>query len=291
MAGDGWHMSERSVVITGVSTGIGLGTARVLVRAGFQVFGSVRRAADGARVREELGARFTPLQLDVTDAAALRAAARQVEAALGSATLAGLVNNAGVALPGPLLHQPVGEVEEQLRVNVLGPLLAIQAFAPLLGVDRTRGGPPGRIVNVGSVAGRMAAPFLGGYAASKHALEGMSESLRCELMPWGIEVLVVAPGAVVTPIWKKGASDPDRYAATDYAEALRRFLRHALREGKNGLTAEAIGEVVREALTAARPRLRYAPVPDKLRNWTLPRLLPRRLVDRYIARGLGLSRR
>jgi NAD(P)-dependent dehydrogenase (short-subunit alcohol dehydrogenase family) len=137
----------------------------------------------------------------------------------------------------------------------------------------------------------MAAPFLGGYAASKHALEGLSESLRRELMPWGIEVVVVAPGAVATPIWDKGVAGAERYAATDYAEPLRRFGRYALREGKNGLPAEAIGEVIREALTASRPRLRYAPVPDKLRNWTLPRLLPRRLVDGFIARGLGLSRR
>jgi NAD(P)-dependent dehydrogenase (short-subunit alcohol dehydrogenase family) len=284
-------MRERGVVITGVSTGIGLGAAQVLVRAGFQVFGSVRRAEDGARVQGELGARFTPLHLDVTDPAALRAAARQVEEALGGATLAGLVNNAGVALPGPLLHQPPEELEEQLRVNVLGPLLAVQAFAPLLGVDRTRSGPPGRIVNIGSVAGKMAAPFLGGYAASKHALEGMSESLRRELMPWGIEVVVVAPGAVATPIWGKGAAGAERYADTDYAEALQRFGRYALRVGRNGLPVEAIGEVVREALTAPRPRLRYAPVPGKLRNWTLPRLLPRRVLDGYIARGLGLSRR
>ena len=281
-----------AVVVTGVSTGIGLATARVLAAHGVHVFGSVRRFADGDRLRAELGERFTPLLFDVTDVAAINAAVPIVAERLGGATLFGLVNNAGIAVGGPLIHQPLDEVRRHLEVNTVGALATVQAFAPLLGTDRVRTGKPGRIINVSSVAGRISAPFLGAYAASKRALEGMSHSLRRELVLYGIDVIIINPGSVATPIWDKAEStDAARYAATDYAPFLQRFLQSALRSGRAGLPAEAVGEAVWTALTARRPRTFYPVVRRRLMNWIIPLALPARVIDRLIAKRLGVRTR
>ena len=279
---------EQSVVVTGVSTGIGLATARVLAQRGVHVFGSVRKLADAERLRAELRDRFTPLVFDVTDVAAIRAAVPVVADRLGGETLMGLVNNSGIAVGGPLLYQPLEEVRHHLEVNVLGAVATVQAFAPVLGADRSRRGKPGRIVNISSVAGRISAPFLGAYAASKRALEGMSHSLRRELLMYGIDVIIVNPGSVVTPIWDKAEkNEPSRYAGTDYEPFLRRFLEAALRSGRSGLPPEAVGEVVWTALTARRPRTFYPVVRHRLLNWTIPLALPARVIDRLIAKRLS----
>jgi NAD(P)-dependent dehydrogenase (short-subunit alcohol dehydrogenase family) len=145
--------------------------------------------------------------MDVTDKQAVEQAAARVSAGLGSATLTGLVNNAGVAVPGALLHLPLEEYRRQLEVNLVPQLSVTQTFAPLLGADTKRKGQPGRIVNISSTAGKIGLPFLGAYVASKHALEGMSESLRRELMIYGIDVIVIVPGSVVTAIWDKGEAE------------------------------------------------------------------------------------
>jgi NAD(P)-dependent dehydrogenase (short-subunit alcohol dehydrogenase family) len=274
-----------------VSTGIGLATARVLASHGVHVFGSVRKPADADRVRAELRDRFTPLLFDVTDIEAVRAAVPVVAERLGDETLFGLVNNAGIAVGGPLIHQPLDEVRRHLEVNTIGALATVQAFAPLLGTDRARRGKPGRIINISSVAGRISAPFLGAYAASKRGLEGMSHSLRRELLLYGIDVIIVNPGSVVTPIWDKAeTNDPSRYAGTDYEPLLQRFLQRALRSGRSGLPAEAVGEVVWTALTARRPRTFYPVVRRRLLNWTIPLALPARIIDRLIAKRLGSRR-
>ena len=193
----------QSVVVTGVSTGIGWGIAKVMTAKGFRVFGSVRKQADADRLKAELGERFSPLIFDVTDEAAVARGAAEVGAALDGERLWGLVNNAGIAVAGPLLESTADEFRQQLEVNLVAPMMVIKAFAPLLGTDRARTGPPGRIVNISSVGGRFAAPFVGLYAASKHGLEGLSQSLRRELMLFGIDVIIVAPGSVATPIWDK----------------------------------------------------------------------------------------
>ena len=277
-----------SVVVTGVSTGIGRAVAEVFTRRGWRVFGSVRKPEDGNRLHRELG--MTPLVFDVADEKAIRAAAGDVRRWLGNATLGGVVNNAGVAVAGPLVLQPTSEFTRQLETNLLGPFLVTKAFAPLLGTDRSRTGRPGRIVNIGSVAGKIAAPFLGAYAASKHGLEGMSESLRRELMPYGIDVIVVAPGSVVTPIWDKAeAADLAPYRGSDYVDAMQTFGSYMIRVGRKGLAASDIGEVVFRAMTSPKPRVRYAVVRNALRDWVLPRLLPKRMVDRAIARATGLG--
>jgi NAD(P)-dependent dehydrogenase (short-subunit alcohol dehydrogenase family) len=284
------HMSTRSVVVTGASTGIGLGTARVLVKQGVRVFGSVRKAADAERVRAELGDLFVPLTFDVTDEAAVRRAAAEVGGRLEGSTLFGLVNNAGVALSGPALDQPVAEFRQQLEVNVVGPFIVTQAFLPLLGADRGRAGKPGRIVNVSSVGGKMGPPFLGAYVASKHALEGWSESLRRELMLFGIDVVIIGPGTVSTPIWDKAEkADVSRYEKSAYRQAVMSFQKYMVEGGRTkGYPPERIGEVIWTALTTSRPRVRYAVVPGRFANWTLPTLLPSRMVDGMIGKMLGL---
>jgi len=281
---------HRTVVVTGVSTGIGYAIARVLVDHGVHVFGSVRRAEDGQRIRDELGDRFAPLVFDVTDPTAIQESVPAVAYALGGAKLFGLVNNAGIAVGGPLIYQPLEEVRRHLEVNTLGVLAVTQAFSPLVGTDRTRTGKPGRIINISSVAGRISAPFLGAYAASKRALEGMSHSLRRELMLFGIDVIIINPGSVVTPIWDKAErTDASRYSATEYWPALQRFLSSALRSGRAGLPAERVGEVVWKALTSASPRTSYPVVGRRFRNWTIPLALPARIIDRLIAKRLGVD--
>jgi NAD(P)-dependent dehydrogenase (short-subunit alcohol dehydrogenase family) len=281
---------KRSVVVTGVSTGIGWAIAKVLTGRGFRVFGSVRKQSDADRLTNELGPEFYPLIMDVTDRDAVERAAKEVERQLGSATLAGLVNNAGIAVPGPLLYLPLEDFRHQIEVNLVGPVSVTQAFAPLLGVDSKRPGAKGRVVNISSTGGKFGVPFLGAYVASKHGLEGLSDVLRRELLLFGIDVIVVGPGSVVTAMWDKGeAVDVSVYDGTPYRDVLERFRKFFIEEGRKGLAAEVLGEAVYRALTVRRPKVRYAVVPQKLKNWTLPRLLPKRLVDRLIGRQLGLN--
>ena len=280
---------KRSVVVTGASTGIGYAIARVLGSRGMQVFGGVRKQADADRLQKELGAGFTPLLMDVTDEPAVQAAAAQVSERLGNRTLFGLVNNAGIAGGGPLLHQPIDEFRRIIEVNLVGPFTVTKAFGPLLGADRSRAGAPGRVVQISSVAGKLGFPFLGSYAASKFGLEGMSEGLRRELLLYGIDVIVVGPGTVKTPIFEKAQEmDIAQYDATDYGPMVRAFVEFFLEESKKGLEPERIGEVVYTALTVRRPRLRYAVVPQPFKNWILPRLLPGRMLDRVIGKQAGL---
>lgn len=278
----------RSVVVTGASTGIGWAIAKFLVGRGYCVFGSVRKQADADRLKGELGANFTPLLFDVTDEAAVLAAARQVREALGGETLAGLVNNAGIAVAGPVLELSADEFRRQMDINVIGPVIATQAFGPLLGADPSLKGPKGRIVMISSVAGKNGNPLSAPYCASKHAIEGLSESLRRELMLFGIDVIIVAPGAVKTPIWSKAEQiDLSVYQNSPYLPALNKVMAFMMKLGETGLPAERIAEVVFEALTAAKPRVRYQISPDRMRHFMMA-TLPKRAVDRIIAKRLGL---
>jgi NAD(P)-dependent dehydrogenase (short-subunit alcohol dehydrogenase family) len=278
----------RSIVITGTSTGIGWGAAKVLIGQNFRVFGSVRRREDAERLAAELGPNFTPLVFDVTDEAAVYAAAAQVRNSLAGTTLAGLVNNAGISVPGPLLELPIEDFRRQFEVNLIGVVTVTQAFAPLLGTDRQLQGQPGRIVNISSVGGRTATPFLAAYNASKFALEGLSESLRRELLLFGIDVIVVGPGAVVTAIWDKAEKiDLSPYLATPYGPALQKLRDYMLGLGKKGLPPEQLGSVIAQALTAPHPKTRYEITPQPFQDF-LGRTLPKRWLDRLIGRQLGL---
>ena len=281
-----------AAVVTGASTGIGHACTTRLVAEGWQVFAGVRKPEDGERLREELGGRVTPLIMDVTDAASLNTAADRVRQALDGQTLKGLVNNAGIAVAGPMLDLDVEDFQRQMDVNVTGVVRATQAFGPLLGVDEDLDGGPGRIVMMSSVAGEMGAPFLGPYAASKHAVEGISKSLRRELMLYGIEVVVIGPGAVATPIWDKAQDiDPEPYRETRFYEAMIRIRDWMTKNGPEGFPPSKIADRVFKALTQDKPRFRYAIVPQRLTNWSLQKMLPGRMVNNMVAKRVGLERK
>jgi NAD(P)-dependent dehydrogenase (short-subunit alcohol dehydrogenase family) len=278
----------KSVVITGVSSGIGLGAARVLVGEGYRVFGSVRRQVDAERVRQELGEAFTPLLFDVTDTGAVKAAGDQVREALAGESLFGLVNNAGVAVAGPLLQLPLDELRRQLEVNLVGVMACVQIFAPLLFETVKAPEMPGRIVNITSVGGRNGMPFIGPYAASKFGLEGLSESLRREMMMFGVEVVVIAPGFVATEMTVKGAeTDLTPYAGTPYAGPMERLRAFMTPGSRDALSPEQLGRAILHALTTPRPRVRYTVTRDRLQQFMID-TLPKRMVDGMIASRLGL---
>lgn len=282
----------RSVVVTGVSTGIGWGILKVLIQGGYRVFGSVRKTQDAERLTRELGAAFVPLIFDITDEASVQTAAQQVREQLNGETLFGLVNNAGIAVPAPLMHQPIKEFRHQMEVNLIGQLIVTQAFLPLLGTDHSLKGNPGRVINMSSVSGTGGYPFLGGYAASKFALEGFSESLRRELMLYGIDVIIIGPGSVATPIWDKAEQlDISIYNDTEYAEAIQRIYKYMIEDGRKGYPPEKVGEIVLQALTTPKPHVRYAVVPGNFIRRFIQRLLPKRVIDRIIARNLGFQQK
>jgi NAD(P)-dependent dehydrogenase (short-subunit alcohol dehydrogenase family) len=281
-------MIMQSVVITGASTGIGHATAKLLLDRGFRVFGSVRKQADADRLKSEFGVNFIPLLFDVTDEAAVLSAAREVRAALGGETLAGLVNNAGIAVAGPVLELAADEFRRQMEVNVIGPVIATQAFGPLLGSDPALKGPKGRIVMISSVAGKSGNPLMSAYSASKHAIEGLSEALRREMMLFGIDVIIVAPGAVKTPIWSKADEvDISPYRNSPFFPALGRIRQFMMHLGEIGLPPEKIAQAIVDALTLGNPKVRYSITPDPMRHWVTA-ILPKRMVDRIIAKRLGL---
>ena len=284
--------SFKDVVITGVSTGIGRETTRLFLSNGYRVFGSVRKQTDADRLQKEMGDRYVPLIMDVTDADAIQRATEKVEAMLGSNRLAGLVNNAGIVVSGPLLYLRPSEFRRQLEANMVGPLMMTQAFAPLLGADVKKTGPAGRIVNISSTVAKVVPPFLGAYAASKWGLEGMSEALRRELMLFGIDLVIIEPGAVNTAMYDKGETeDLSEFKTTPYWGAIENFQKYIVAEGRKGLPHERLAKAVYVALTAAKPKTRYAVVPQRLKNWTLPRLLPDRVVDKAIAKQMGFVKK
>ena len=280
----------KTVVITGASTGIGRSTAEYLAAKGWQVFAGVRKEKDGAALT---GAddRIKPILLDVTKPEQVDAAVETGRAALGGQKLTGLINNAGIANMGPLAVQPLDQFKAHFDVNVFGLLRASQAFAPLLGMDESLAGKPGRIINITSVGGRLASPFLGAYTATKHAVESMTDSLRRELVIFGIDAIAVGPGAVKTPIWDKAesANSTNPYSNSPWAKPIDVFSETLLEGGRTGLPPELIAKTIETALTVRKPKARYAPVPNKLTNFTLPMLLPKRVVDGFFWKRFGMQ--
>jgi NAD(P)-dependent dehydrogenase (short-subunit alcohol dehydrogenase family) len=277
---------KKIVLLTGTSTGIGYDAARELIANGCHVFGSVRSIADGERVRQALGDAFIPLVFDVTDSDAIAAAVAKVEAIVGAHGLAGLVNNAGIAPLGPLMHAPIGEFQQLLDINVTGVLRVTQAFLPLLGAKRGCTHAPGRIVNISSTAGSLVTPMGGAYSASKFALEAMTDALRRELSIYGIQVSAVEPGPIRTPIWEKvGQSGVfSRYDATDFAAPMAAIGELADLGAKQGKPAETVSAAIRHALLGPKPKLRYPLNPA----WYIGKFLPTRLLDKMLCRKFGL---
>lgn len=280
-----------AIVITGASTGIGAACAHYLDGLGFTVWAGVRRKEDGEALARGASARLRVLMLDVTDPVSIAVARRTLMDALPESGLAGLVNNAGISVAGPLELLPLAEVRTQFEVNVIGALAVTQALLPLLRRQR------GRIVNISSIAGLAATPFLGAYCGSKFALEAMSDALRLELAPWGIPVSLVEPGAIQSQIWQRatmsatrtlGGVEPESLAL--YAQALSRMQDVMAEAAARAIPAEAVARVVARALTVTSPRARYLVGKDARFRATLKWLLPDGTQDRLLAWFLGLSR-
>ena len=283
---------NRSVVITGASTGIGAATAKYLADRGWKVFGGYRKDSDGETLRG-LSELITPVRMDVTKTDDLETAAATVSDALDGEKLGGLVNNAGIAFMAPLALQPLDEFKAHFEVNTFGLLATTQAMLPLLGVEPERAGGPGRVVNITSVGGKLASPFLGAYVATKHAGEAITDTLRRELIVYGIEAIAIGPGAVQTPIWEKAEEkDPDTaYKDSAWGKSLEKYQDIMLNAGREGLPPEDVARAVETALTAKKPKARYAPVPNKLTNFIIPTRLPKRWVDSIFASRFGIERK
>jgi NAD(P)-dependent dehydrogenase (short-subunit alcohol dehydrogenase family) len=277
-----------AVLITGASTGIGRACAEHLDGLGFTVFAGVRRQSDADAIRQTGSERSQPLLLDVTDAASIAAAASAVEETAPGG-LRGLVNNAGVAVGGPLELVALEQWREQLEVNFIGQIAVIQALLPALRRGR------GRIINMTSIGGRLATPFLGPYNASKFALEAITDSLRLEVGQFGIDVVAIEPGAVATPIWEKGRRSAEELTARLPAAGLELYrggvdaLRKAVSDMERaGVPPREVAQVVEHALTSPRPKTRYVVGRDAKVRLALSRLLPTRAMDRLVARTMGL---
>jgi NAD(P)-dependent dehydrogenase (short-subunit alcohol dehydrogenase family) len=275
------QQSRGAVVITGASTGIGAVSATHLAGIGFRVFAGVRKPEDAERARDS---GLEPLTLDVTDADSIRFAVEQV----GDAPLAGLVNNAGIAVAGPLEFIPVDEFRRQLDVNVVGQVAVTQAFLPAL--RKTRG----RVINMGSIGGRVALPLLSPYAASKFALEAITDSLRRELRPWGMHVAIIEPAAIATPIWDKSraaneelAKDAPPEAEELYGKLIERIRAETIELSRSGLPPIEVAKAVEHALTADKPKTRYLIGRAAKGRAAAAALLPDRAFDALIARTLA----
>ena len=292
------HAPRPHVLVTGSSSGIGRATALTLARHGLRVFATVRRAEDAEALQVAAGAvgvgnTVRPVLLDVTDPAGIAEAAELVrrELAERGGALVGLVNNAGIVVGGPVEEVPLERLREVLEVNVVGVVAVTQAFLPLLRAGR------GRIVNVSSVSGRVAAPFLGAYAASKFALEALSDALRVELRPWGLRMVLVEPGPVATPFWDKGHAEYDERESGEeragspyarYAPALRARFRES---EAGGLPAEAVAQAIHRALVVPRPRARYLVTRRPLLFALFSRLAPDGVRDAWLGQWVRPPRR
>lgn len=282
----------KAAVVTGVSSGIGRAIAACLIEEGWHVFGSVRKQDDAAAASEAFGEAFTPLLCDVTEEASITAAVEKVGGALAGKTLNGLVNNAGIPAAGPMRYVPIDDLKHVFDVNVHGVVRMCQAFIPMLGAEHDRTGEPGKIINVSSLSGKLSVPFMGPYSMSKYAVEAMSDAMRVELRPHGIDVIVIEPGPVKTAIFSKTeALDFGQYKDTEYFDSLERVIESSQRMSKGGLEPEAIGRLVVQIFDDPSPKPRYSVLKNKLSRWVLPRLLPSRTLDRILAKRVGLPAR
>jgi NAD(P)-dependent dehydrogenase (short-subunit alcohol dehydrogenase family) len=276
------NVPSGTVLVTGASSGIGEATALHLKELGFDPVAAVRKDEDAERLAVS-GLRT--VRIDVTDSESIAAA----RADLGDGPLAGLVNNAGIAVAAPLEFLPLDQLRHQLEINLVGQLAVTQQFLPALRAGR------GRIVNVSSIGGRVALPLLGAYHASKFGLEAVSDTLRRELLSQGVDVVVIEPGGVKTPIWRKGDELATEVVAGMPPEAGRQYGRmiEALRKQttkiatETGIEPREVAEAIGHALTAQRPRARYLVGRDAKMRAPAAAVLPARVLDRLVARTMG----
>ena len=280
--------TQKSVLITGASTGIGRDAVLHLAKLGFTVFAGVRKESDAEALRQNGSTRVQPVIIDVMDSESINAAVANIRNIVGENGLDGLVNNAGIAVAGPLEFVPLGAAREQFEVNVIGQIAVTQACLPLLRKAK------GRIVNIGSIAGLVPKPFAGLYGASKAAMEALTDALRMELDPWGISVSIIEPGSIATPIWEKSGAAALRLADKMppqfheyYGAAIERVKSMAQNIGRNGDPVELVSKTIEHALTSDRPRTRYLVGKEAKLQARLARFLTDRMLDRMILKRIA----
>jgi NAD(P)-dependent dehydrogenase (short-subunit alcohol dehydrogenase family) len=276
---------NRTVLITGTSSGIGRACAEEMARRGWRVLAGVRSESDAEAVRALSPDRIEPLLLDVTDLDAIAALPERV-----GGELHGLVNNAGLSLAGPLEHLPIEDVKQQLDVMLLAPFALTKAMIPALRAAR------GRVVMMGSIGGRVQLPFLGPYQGSKAGIAAFAGSLRQELAPFGVHVALVEPGAIKTPIWEKGIEAGEKLrdslpeaAGRDYGERIDKLAQAAAEMDRRGSPPQKVADAVAHALTADKPKTRYLVGVDARVQAGLRAALPDRALDRLLGRMSGLG--
>jgi len=283
-------LKSKNIVITGASTGIGYDMVKVFLKNGYAVYGSVRKQEDADRLVEDFGSNFSPLIFDVTDHDAIDLTARQLESKIGSEGLAGLVNNAGIAVAGPFIDLKMEEFQYQFEVNVFGMIKVTQAFLPLLGARENHPVLPGKIIQISSISGRMGMPFVSPYVGSKHALEGITDSLRRELLLYGIDVVLIEPGPIKTPIWKK-SMDPmlEKFKHSVYHDIMKKseqkFMEPSL---KSAIPSDKAAQIIYREFEKKKSKARKVIIAQKFKNWILPAALPARWLDKILGRALGL---
>ena len=279
----------KSIVITGTSTGIGYASSKLFIENGYQVFGSVRNEADADKVSNELGSNFVPLIFDVTDEAAVKNSVKIVEDQIGEQKLSGLINNAGLGVMGTIQSLSAEQFKYQFDVNVLGVFHCCQAYLDLLGADKNRNGNPGKIINISSISGEIGMPFMSAYNMSKFGLEGFSEGIRRELLMYGIDVVVIAPGPVKTPIWKKinQKDEVQRYDNSDFRESVSRAMKMTEKMEQAGCEPSVIAERALSIIENTKNKTRYRIDPTRMQNILL-QLFPKRVADRMIAKRMKI---
>jgi NAD(P)-dependent dehydrogenase (short-subunit alcohol dehydrogenase family) len=280
---------QHHILISGATTGIGQCCALELSKLGLTVLAGYRKESDKTKL-SALHDNIIPIPLDITHEDSISRAREMIEYHLNGARLIGLVNNAGIAVGGPLEFIPVHTLRHQMETNVLGHIAVTQAFIPLLRQSR------GRIINMGSIAGLNALPFVGPYSASKFALESLTDALRVELQPWGIHVAIIEPGSINTPIWEKSlaiAQEQMKHLPPQvtelYGDALEALQKATFKSAQRGIPPQHVANAVIHALTAKRPRTRYLIGRDaQLRQWIS--WLPDRMQDWLITRKIGFPK-
>ena len=273
-----------NIFITGASTGIGYSLTKIFLNEGFRVFGSVRKQIDADKLGKGHDERFHPLIFDVTDHTAVNESVSIVEDILQGDGLAGLINNAGIAVSGTVMHTPIEDYQRQFDVNIFGVIAVTKAYLPLLGAVKNYIKKPGKIINMSSVSGVIAFPFLSPYCSSKFALEAFSDSLRRELLMYGIDVIKIAPGAIRTPIWRKSEMvSQDDVLNSDYGPGLLKFQKSVKKSVKGAMESDELARKVFDVFNKKNPKTRYTFLNKKFVNYTIPRyLISSRKFDSFV---------
>ena len=273
---------SRTVLVTGTSSGIGRGLCQALIEKGYKVFGTVRNQKDATELKNEFGENLDALLVDVTNEKQVVRAKEKVENYLGGKSLTALINNAGIATLGPVEFLPTSDFKKQIDTKILGTFLCTKIFLPLLGTDNNTSGKPGRIINISSIlGGKIGSPFMSGYCASKHAVEAFSESLRRELKPYGIKVIIVAPGSVSTPIWKEveKQKEQNKYYKTKYGISFKKILNSLESFDQNSLSMKQLTNIIIQSIEIKNPKIRYNPTKDPIQKiWPY---IPKKIMDSF----------